>query len=62
MLGVVFYLFVVYLERLLYILVQSGVGCHISGHFVRAQSYVDDGTLVAPSRSSLPTLIIIIIT
>ena len=51
--------FLQYTLNLLYILAQSGVGCHISGHFVRAQSFVDDITLVAPSRSSLPTLIII---
>ena len=50
-------LFAVYVDSLLGRLEQSGVGCHIGGHFVGALAYADDVTLVAPSRSGIRTLI-----
>ena len=50
-------LFVVYIHSLLGRLEQSGVCCHIVGHFVGALAYADDVTLVAPSRSGIRTLI-----
>ena len=48
-------LFAVSVDSLLGRLEQSGVGCHIDGHFVGALSYADDVTLVAPSRSGIRT-------
>ena len=48
-------LFAVYVDSLLGRLEQSGVGCHIGGHFVGALAYADDVTLVAPSRSGICT-------
>ena len=51
------FLFAVYVDSLLGRLEQSGVGCHIGGHFVGALAYADDVTLVAPSRSGIRTLI-----
>ena len=48
-------LFAVYVDSLLGRLEQSGVGCHIGGHFVVALAYADDVTLVAPSRSGIRT-------
>ena len=50
-------LFAVYVDSLLGRLEQSGVGCHIGGHFVGVLAYADDVTLVAPSRSGTRTLI-----
>ena len=50
-------LFAVYVDSLLGRLEQSGVDCHIGGHFLRALTYADDVTLVAPSRSGIRTLI-----
>ena len=50
-------LFAVYVDSLFGRLEQSGVGCHIGGHFVGALAYADDVTLVAPSRSGVRTLI-----
>ena len=50
-------LYAVYVDSLFGRLEQSGVGCHIGGHFVGALDYADDVTLVAPSRSGIRTLI-----
>ena len=50
-------LFAVYVDSLHGRLEQSGVGCHIGGHFVGALAYANDVTLVASSRSGIRTLI-----
>ena len=47
----------VYVDSILGRLEQSGVGCHIGGHFVGALAYADDVTLVVPSQSGIRTLI-----
>ena len=49
-------LFSVYVDSLLGRLEQSGVGCHIGGHFVGALAYADVVTLITPSRSGIHTL------
>ena len=36
---------------------ESGVGCHIGGHFVGVLAYADDVTLVVPRWSGIHTLI-----
>ena len=50
-------LFTVYVDDLLIALRKSGVGCHIVDSFVAAIMYADDLALMAPSRSSLQTLL-----
>ena len=52
-------LFTVYVDDLLIALRKSGVGCHIVDSFVAAIMYADDLALMAPSRSSLQTLLYI---
>ena len=51
-------LFALFVDSLLGRLEQSGVGCHICGHFigVLAYAYADDVTLVVQSRSGIRTL------
>ena len=49
-------LFVIYTDSLLKILEESGVGCHICGHFTGALAYADDNTLLSLSMSGLRTL------
>ena len=50
-------LFTLYVNDLLTKLRQSGVGCHIVDIFVAALMYADDLALLAPTRSSLQTLL-----
>ena len=49
-------LFAIYTDSLLKRLEESGVGCHMSGHFTGALAYADDITLLSPSMSELRTL------
>ena len=39
-------LFAIYNDSLLNKLEESGVGCHMGGHFTRALAYADDITLL----------------
>ena len=48
--------FTIYTDRLLKRLEESGVGCHMGGHFTGALAYADDITLLSPSMSGLRTL------
>jgi hypothetical protein len=50
-------LFTIYMDCLLYKLRQSGVGCYIGDTFCGAFAYADDLILLAPTRSSMLTLI-----
>ena len=52
-------LFCVYLDSLLCMLRDSGVGCHIGGEFIGAFGYADDVLLLAPSRQALQILLTI---
>ena len=49
-------LFAIYTDSLLKRLEDSGVGCHMGGHFNGALAYVDDITLLSPNMSGLRTL------
>ena len=49
-------LFAIYTDSLLKILEESGVGCHMAGHFTVALAYADDITLLSSSMSGLRTL------
>ena len=49
-------LFAIYTDSLLKRLEESGVGCHMGGHFTGALAYADDITLISPSMSGLRTL------
>ena len=44
-------LFNVYLDELILLLREQGVGCHMNGMFVGAFCYADDVTLLAPIRT-----------
>ena len=46
-------LFNVYLDELILLLREQGVGCHTNGMFVGACSYADDMTLLAPTGMAL---------
>ena len=50
-------LFCVYLDSLLGMLRDSGVGCNIGGEFLGAFGYADDVLLLAPSRQALQILL-----
>ena len=50
-------LFLLYVDDLINALRKSGVGCHIIDMFVAAIMYADDLALLAPTRSSLQTLL-----
>jgi hypothetical protein len=50
-------LFAVYMDELLNKLESSGTGCHVGAEFVGAVGYADDLTLMAPSLSSLKSLV-----
>ena len=50
-------LFTVYLDGLIDELMGKGFGCHFNGHFVDCFIYVDDITLVAPSRDVLNNML-----
>ena len=49
-------LFAIHTDCLLKSLEESGVGCHMGGHFTGALAYADDITLLSPSMSGLRTL------
>ena len=42
-------LFAVYTDGLLLRLQESGVGCHMGGHYADSLAYADDITLISPS-------------
>ena len=46
-------LFIVYIDKLILLISDSGLGCHIGSHFVGALGYADDLTLVCPTLESL---------
>ena len=46
-------LFAVYTDGLLLKLQESGLGCHIGGHYAVALVYADDITLISPSVTGL---------
>ena len=50
-------LFIMYVDDLLVLLRNSKAGCHIAELFVAAIMYADDLALLAPTRSSLQTLL-----
>ena len=43
----------VYTDGLLLRLQESGIGCHMGGHYAGALAYVDDITLISPSMTGL---------
>ena len=49
-------LFAIHTDSHLKRLEDSGVGCHIGGHFTGALAYADDIILLSPSMSGLRTL------
>ena len=46
-------LFAVYTDGLLLRLQESGIGCHMGGHYAGALAYADDITLISPSITEL---------
>ena len=46
-------LFAVYTDGLLLRLQESGIGCHMGGHYAGALAYVDDITLISLSMTGL---------
>ena len=46
-------LFAVYTDGLLLRLQESGIGCHMGGHYAGATAYADDITLISPSMTGL---------
>ena len=46
-------LFAVYTDGLLLRLQESGIGCHMGGHYAGALAYADDITLISPSMTGL---------
>ena len=50
-------LFTFYLDQLILTLKESGIGCHLTGMFVRAFIYVDDATLLAPTSMALKAML-----
>ena len=57
--GAVSCLFNVYLYELLSKLRENGLGCHMNGQFVGTFIYADDITILAPSHSSLQSMLTI---
>ena len=57
--GAVPRLFNVYLNELLSKLRENGLGCHMNGQFVGTFIYADDITRLAPSHSSLQSMLTI---
>ena len=49
-------LFAIHTDSILKRLEESGVGCHMGGHFNGALAYADNITLLSPSMSGLRTL------
>ena len=52
-------LFNVYLNEFLSKLRENGLGCHMNGQFVGIFIYADDITILAPSHSSLQSMLTI---
>ena len=50
-------LFNVYLDELILLLREQGVGCHMNGKFVGAYCYADDVTLLAPTGMALNAML-----
>ena len=50
-------LFNVYLDELILLLKEQGVGCHMNGMFVGAFCYADDVTLLAPPSMALNAML-----
>ena len=50
-------LFNVYLDKLILLLREQGVGCHINGMFVGAFCYADDVTLLASTGMALNAML-----
>ena len=50
-------LFCMYLDTLLGLLRDAGVGCHVGGQFLGAYGYADDVILLAPSREGLQRML-----
>ena len=46
-------LFAVYTDGLLLRLRESGIGCHMGGHYAGVLAYADDITLISPSMTGL---------
>ena len=46
-------LFAVYTDGLLLRFKESGIGCHMGGHYAGALAYADDITLISPSMTGL---------
>ena len=53
------HLFSVYLNELLSKLTENRLGCHMNGQFVGTFVYADDITILAPSHSSLQSMLTI---
>ena len=49
--------FTMYIDSLLLMLKEQGIGCHINGVFMGALSYADDITLICPSLRGLNEMI-----
>ena len=54
-------LFSIYIDRLLILLKESGIGCHLNGTYCGALAYADDITISCPSRRGLNRLLIYVI-
>ena len=52
-------LFSMYIDRLLILLKESGIGCHLNGTYCGALAYADDITISCPSRRGLNRLLYI---
>ena len=50
-------LFNVYINELILLLSEQGVGCHLHGQFVSAFIYTDDVTLLAPTSTALNAML-----
>jgi hypothetical protein len=50
-------LFCIYIDNLLKLLADTGVGCYIGSHFVGALAYADDIVLLAPTASAMRRLL-----
>jgi len=50
-------LFCVYIDRLLHLLAESGIGCFVGRVFVGALVYADDIVLLSPTASGMRTLL-----
>jgi hypothetical protein len=52
-------LFCIYIDDLLLLLTQSGVGCYIVAKFVNGLAHADDNVLVAPTAAALRQMLAI---